>query len=156
MFTHFLGDREQDQMLHHLVFVMNVSCPGEMTAVSHGMTAKAMEIKTEEVQMMIGSAASGMVKGARSEMDTGITMMIKVASQGMINTGNRERIGDDRDRGQRTQGIGEMKSDAEWNDYTWPYLFIRDIPLLPCSRACLVYAGQTRAGSFRMTCILYH
>jgi hypothetical protein len=147
MFTHFLGDREQDQMPHQLVSAMNVGCPGEMTAVSHGMTAKAMEVKTEEVQMMIGTAESDMVQGVQSKMDTGITMMIEVDSQEMINTGNREGSGDGRDRGQWTQGMAEMKSDVEWDDYPSAYSPIRDIPWLPCSRACLVYADQIRAGS---------
>jgi hypothetical protein len=149
MFRHFLGDREQDQMPHQLAFAMNVGCPGEMTAASHGMTAKVMEVKTEMVQMMIGTAASDMAQGVQSEMDTGITMMIEVGSQGMINTGNRKESGDgrDRDRGQWTQGMAEMKSDVEWDDYPLAYLLIRNIPWLPYSRACLVYANQTRAGS---------
>jgi hypothetical protein len=114
MFTHFLGGREQDQMPRQLVFAMNVGCPGEMTAGSHGMSAKVMEVKTEEVQMMIGTAASDMVvQGVQNEMDTGIIMMIDVGSQGMINTGNRGGSGDDRDRGQWTQGMAEMTSDVE-------------------------------------------
>ncbi len=131
MFTHFLGDREQDQMPRQLVFAMNVGCPGEMTAASHGMTAKVMEVKTEEVQMMIGTATSDMVQRVQSEMDTGITMMIEVGSQGMINTGNREGSGDGRGRGrgQWTQGMAEMKSDVEWDDYPMAYPFIRDVPV---------------------------
>jgi hypothetical protein len=129
MFTHSLGDREQDQMPRQLVFAMNVGCPGEMTAASHGMTAKVMEVKTEEVQMMIGTATSDIVQRVQSEMDTGITMMIEVGLQGMINTGNREGSGDGRDRGQWTQGMAEMKSDVEWDDYPMAYPFIRDIPV---------------------------
>jgi hypothetical protein len=136
MFTHFLGDREQDQMPRQLVFAMNVGCPGEMTAVSHGMTAKVMEVKTEEVQMMIGTAASDMVQRVQSEMDTGITMMIKVGSQGMIDTGNREGSGDGRGRGQWTQGMAEMKSDVEWDDYPMAYPFIRDYPLASLFTYC--------------------
>jgi hypothetical protein len=64
-------------MPRQLVFAMNVGCPGVMTAASHGMTAKGLEVKTGEVQMMIG-IANGMVQGVQSEMDTGITMMIEV------------------------------------------------------------------------------
>jgi hypothetical protein len=140
MFTHFLGDREQVQMPYQLVFAMNVGCPGEMTAASHGMTAKVMEVKTEVVQMMLWTAARDMIQGTQSEMDTGITMMIEVGSQGMINTGNREGSGDGRGRGQWTQGMAEMKNDVEWDDYPSAYLLICDIPWLP-------YADQTRAGS---------
>jgi len=125
MFTHFLGDREQDQMPRQLVFAMNVGCPGEMTAATHGMTAKVMEVKTNEVQMMTGTAASDMVQGVQSEMDTGITIMIGAGSQGMINTENREGSGDGRDRGQRTQGMAEMKSDVEWDDYPSVYHLMR-------------------------------
>lgn len=148
MFMPFLGDREQDQMPRLLVFATNVGCPGEMTA-ANGMTAKAMEVKTEAVQMMIGTAASDMVQGVQSEMNTGTTMMTEADSQGMISTGNLKGSGDgrDRDRGQWTKGIAEMKSDVEWDDYPTTYPFIRNIPWLPCSRACLVYADQTRAGS---------
>ena len=140
MFTHFLGDREQDQMPHQLVFAMNAGCPGGMTAASHGMTAKVMEVKAEVVQMMIRTAARDMIQGTQSEMDTGMTMMIEVGSQGMINTGNREGSGDGRGRGQWTEGMAEMKSDVEWDDYPSAHLLICDIPWLP-------YADQTRAGS---------
>jgi len=118
MFTLFLGDREQGQTLRQLVFAMNVGCPGEMTAVNRGMTAKVMEVNTEGVQKMIGTATSDMVQGVQNEMDTCITMMIEVGSQGMINTGNHEGSGDgrDRDHGQWTQGMAEMRSDVEWDD----------------------------------------
>ncbi len=97
---------------------MNVGCPGEMTAVNRGMTAKVMEVNTEGVQKMIGTATSDMVQGVQNEMDTCITMMIEVGSQGMINTGNHEGSGDgrDRDHGQWTQGMAEMRSDVEWDD----------------------------------------
>jgi hypothetical protein len=60
---------------------------------------------------------------------------------------NREGSGDHRDRGRWTQGMAEMKSDVEWDDYPSAYPFIRDIPWLPCSSACSVYADQARAGS---------
>jgi len=118
MFTLFLGDREQGQTLRQLVFAMNVGCPGEMTAVNRGMTAKVMEVNTEGAQKMIGTATSDMVQGVQNEMDTCITMMIEVGSQGMINTGNHEGSGDgrDRDRGQWMQGMAEMRSDVEWDD----------------------------------------
>jgi len=118
MFTLFLGDREQGQTLRQLVFAMNVGCPGEMTAVNRGMTAKVMEVNTEGVQKMIGTATSDMVQGVQNEMDTCITMMTEVGSQGMINTGNHEGSGDgrDRDHGQWTQGMAEMRSDVEWDD----------------------------------------
>lgn len=118
MFTLFLGDREQGQTLRQLVFAMNVGCPGEMTAVNRGMTAKVMEVNTEGVQKMIGTATSDMVQGVQNEMDTCITMMTEVGSQGMINTGNHEGSGDgrDRDRGQWMQGMAEMRSDVEWDD----------------------------------------
>jgi hypothetical protein len=129
MFKPFLGDREQDPMPRQLVFAMNVGYPGEMTA--NGMTAKAIKVKTGEVQMMIGTAASDMVQGVQSEMDTVSTMMTEVGSQGMINTGNLKGCGDGRDRGQWTQGIAEMKSDVEWDDYPTAYPFIRDTPWLP-------------------------
>jgi hypothetical protein len=115
MLTPFLGDQEQDPMLRQLVFAMNVGRPGEMTAAD-GMTAKAMKVKTEEVRMMIGTAASDMVQGAQSEMDTVTTMMTEVGSQGVVNTGNRKGSGDGRDRGQWTQGMAEMKNDVEWDD----------------------------------------
>lgn len=121
-------------MLRQLVFAMIVGCPGEMTAASHGMTANVMEVMTEEVQMMIGTAASDMVQGVQSEMDTGITMMIEVGSHGMINTGNCEGSGDGHDRGQRTQGMAEMRSDVEWDDYPSVYPLTRDIPWIPRSR----------------------
>jgi hypothetical protein len=152
MFTHFLGDREQDQMPRQLVFAMNVGCLGEMTAASHDTTAKVMEAKTEEVQMMIGTAASDMVPGVQSEMDVVLTMMIEVGCQGMINT----RSGDGRDRGQRTRGMAGMKSDVEWDDYPSVYPLIRDIPGLSRSRACLVYADQTGADSRRVLEFLVH
>jgi hypothetical protein len=99
-----------------------------MTAARHGMTGKFMEVKTEDAQMMIRTAASDMVQGVQSEMDTGITMMIEVGSQGMINTGSREGSGDGHDRAQRTQGMAEMKSDVEWDNYRMAYPFIHDIP----------------------------
>lgn len=89
MFTPFLGDWEQDQMLRQLVFAMNVGCSGEMTA-TNGVTAKALKVETE-VQTMIGTVVS--------EMDTGIGMKIAVGLPGMINTGSRERSGDGRGRG---------------------------------------------------------
>ena len=97
---------------------MNVGCPGEMTAVNRGMTAKVMEVNTEGAQKMIGTATSDMVQGVQNEMDTCITMMTEVGSQGMINTGNHEGSGDgrDRDHGQWTQGMAEMRSDVEWDD----------------------------------------
>ena len=135
-------------MPRQLVFAMNVGCPGEMTA-TNGMTAKALKVKTEEVRMMIGTAESDMVQGVQSEMDAGMTMMTEVGSQGMIDTGNREGSGDGRGRGQWTNGMAEMKSDVEWDDNPTAYPFIRDNPWLrsPCSRVCLVYADQTRAGS---------
>lgn len=124
MFTPFLGDREQDQMPRQLVFAMNVGCPGEMTA-ANGMTAKAMKVKTGGVQMMIGTAVSDMVQGVQSEMDTGISLMTEVGSQGMINTGNRDGSGDGRDRGRWTEGMAEMKSDVELDDHQ------RHIPSFP-------------------------
>jgi len=68
---------------------------------------------------MIGAAASGMVQGVQSEMDMRITMMIKVGSRGMINTGNHEGCGDGRGRGPWTQGMAEMKSDVEWDEILW-------------------------------------
>lgn len=139
MFTHFLGDREQDQMPCQLVFAMNVGCPGEMTAASHGMTVKVMGVKTEEVQMMIRTAASDMVQGVQSVMDTDITMVIEVGFQGMINTGNREGNRDGRGRGQRTQGMAEMRSDVEWDDYPSVYPLTRDIPWFPCSLFTCVF-----------------
>lgn len=146
MFTPFLGDREQDPMPPQLVFAMNVGCPGEMTTAD-GMIAKAMKVKAEEVQMMIGTTASDTVQGVQSEMDTVTTMMAEVGSQGTISTGNPKGTGDGHDRGQWTQGMAEMKSDVEWDDHPTAYPFIRDTPWLPCSRVCLVYAGQTKADS---------
>ena len=142
MFTDFLGNREQDQMPRQLVFAMIVGCPGEMTVASHGMTVKVMEVKTEEVQTMTGTATSDIVQRVQSEMNTGITMMIEVGSQGMTNTGNREGCGDGRDRGQWTPGMAEMTSDVEWDDYSPTCPFIRAIPRLPCSRGRLVYTGS--------------
>ena len=86
--------------------------------------------------MMIGTAVGDMVQGVQSEMDTGITMMIEVGSRGTIHTRNREESGDgrDRDRGQWTQGMAEMKSDVGWDDH-------RHIPWVPCSGARLVKPG---------------
>ena len=150
MFTLFLEDREQDQMPRQLVFAMNVGCPGEMTAASHGMTAKVIEVKTEEVQMMIGTATSDMVQGVQNEMDTGITMVIEVGSQGiMINIGNREGSGDG--RGQRTQGVAEMRSDVEWDDYPSVYPLTRDIPWFPCSLFTCVWSMLIEPGRALVT-----
>jgi len=121
---------------------MNVGCPGEMTA-ANGMTATALKVETEEVQMMIGTAASDMLQGVQSEMDTDMT---EVGSQGMINTGNREGSGDGRDRGQWTQGTAEMKSDVEWDDSQRHILssaISLGFPVHVCVWSMLIELGQT-------------
>jgi hypothetical protein len=91
-----------------------------MTTASRGIHAKVMGVKTEETQGMIGTDASGMVQGVQSEMES-ITMAIKVGSQGMIDTGNREESGDGRGRGQWMQEMTETKSDVEWVDNPFAY-----------------------------------
>jgi hypothetical protein len=50
-------------MPRQLAFATNVG-PGEMTAASRGMPAKVMEVKTERILKMMGTAAIGMVQGA--------------------------------------------------------------------------------------------
>jgi hypothetical protein len=117
--VHILGNLERGQTPCQLAFATNVGL-GEMTTASRGIHAKVMGVKTEETQGMIGTDASGMVQGVQSEMES-ITMAIKVGSQGMIDTGNREESGDGRGRGQWMQEMTETKSDVEWVDNPFAY-----------------------------------
>src|SRR5258708_34582387 len=103
MFTHFLGDREQGQTQRQLVFAINVGFPGEMTAATPGMTAKAMEARTGEIQEMVGTAASDMVQGVQGETNAGITMMIEAGSKGRLDTKNHGGSGDAADSGRGRQ-----------------------------------------------------